>query len=266
MQCVFSLASKLPETYAALVHRWLYEVVGILHRDLSPNNVMYRRTEDGKVYGVLTDFDLSSWTVRLAQDYTKTSQQRTGTPPFMAYGLLEGIDASHLYRHDVESILYIMLILATRYEIQASKEGERERMRVRQELQTLPFSMWFNQPSYEALSSFKYTFLSKALGELDMSPGFEDFRGWLTAIHHSFRRGILAKGFFEVSMGPGSEQSSGGYIPQFDNETLGGHVCYSTLINPARNLKGKLEGLTVRYEPKLASSNVPLPAITKSSV
>ena len=227
---------------------------------------MYRKTEDGKVYGVLTDFDLSSWTVHLAQDYTKTSQQRTGTPPYMACGLLKGTDASHLYRHDVESILYITLMLATRYEIRAPKEGKKGRMQVRQGPQTLPYSMWFNQPSYKALASFKHDFLSNALEELNLSPGFEDFRDWLTALHHSFRRGILAKGFFEINTGLGSEQSGGGGTPQFDNATLGGHVCYSSLINPARNLKGKLEGLTVRYESEPPSSNVPFPGTTKPGV
>ena len=40
--------------------------------------MMYRRKE-GKVYGVLTDFDLSSWTADLTSTYAKTSQQRAGT-------------------------------------------------------------------------------------------------------------------------------------------------------------------------------------------
>jgi hypothetical protein len=33
----------------------------------------------------------------------------------------------------------------------------------------------------------------------------------------------------------------------FDDETLGGHVHYSALIDPTRNLKGKLKGLVIRY-------------------
>ncbi|KAJ6545317.1 hypothetical protein B0H19DRAFT_1380009 [Mycena capillaripes] len=37
---------------------WLFEKANILHRDISRNNLMYRRI-DGKVYGVLNDFDLS---------------------------------------------------------------------------------------------------------------------------------------------------------------------------------------------------------------
>ena len=34
----------------------------------------------------------------------------------------------------------------------------------------------------------------------------------------------------------------------FDNEILGGHVNYSALIGPARNLKGKLRDLVVRFD------------------
>jgi len=142
----FQSASQISYTNASSAHRWLYEQVGILHRDLSLNNIMYRilKEEDAgvtveKVYGMLTDYDLSSWTASLTPDYTKTSQQRTGTPPFMAHGLLKGTDKLHLYRHDVESIFHIMLILATQYEIQAPKEGKGGGVRARQGLKELPY-------------------------------------------------------------------------------------------------------------------------------
>jgi len=110
---------------------------------------MYRVVER-KVYGVLTDYDLASWTRTLRDDYTKTSQQRTGTPPFMAVGLLDGTDALHLYRHDAESRFYIMLILATHYEI---KKGEGGGLRTRQGLQELPYQSWFDQPFYKGLAA-----------------------------------------------------------------------------------------------------------------
>lgn len=59
---------------------------------------MYRII-DGKVRGVLTDYDLASWAASLTSNYTRTLQ------------------------HDVESFVYVMLILATQYEIQAPGEG-----------------------------------------------------------------------------------------------------------------------------------------------
>ena len=107
---------------------------------------MYRRNERGKVCGVLTDFDLLSWRVDLAKDYMMASQQRTGEPLYMAYRLLEGADPSHLYRHDAESMFYIIAMLATRYEIR----GEGKGIQIRQEPVKLPFGQWFNQPSYHS--------------------------------------------------------------------------------------------------------------------
>lgn len=46
-------------------------------------------------------------------------------------------------------------------------------------------------------------------------------------------------------------KQAGGEVtsPEFDEETLGGHLTYSVLVNPARHLTGKLKGLVVRYDP-----------------
>lgn len=236
---------------------------GILHRDLSLSNIMYRivweENEVGviekKACGVLTDFDLASWTDDLKKDYTKTSQQRTGTPPFMAYGLLRGSDALHLYRHDLESLFYIMLILATHYEIQLPTEEEEGGLHMRQGLEELPYEMWFDQPSYRTLASLKYDFLSGS-ERLDLSPDFEDFRNWLGRLRRSFRKGFRAKQIHEELTAHSepmtqSDESEDEAESEFDDETLGGRVDYSTLISPVRKLKGKLEGLTIRYDPSL---------------
>ena len=211
-----------------------------------------------KVCGVLTDFDLSSWTEDLNEDYSKTSQQRTGTPPFMAYGLLRGLDALHMYRHDLESLFYIMLILATHYEIRLPTEEEEGGLRMRQGLKKLPYQTWFDQPSYETLASSKHSFLSDA-GGLNLSPAFKDFRNWLWHIHRSFEEGINAKRIhknellaWEMRQGDESENEA---APGFDDETLGGHVDYSSLISPVRRPKGELEGLIIRYDPSRSISN-----------
>ena len=236
------------------------------------NNIMYRMIE-GTAHGVLTDYDLSSWTASLTLDYSKTSQQRTGTPPFMAYGLLDGRDAIHLYRHDVESLFYIMLILATHYEFEAPKrkkgrrvqirpgEGVRTRqgggvrpqqgIRIRLGLKELPYRAWFNQPSCKALADSKHVFISD-MQDFKLSPTFEDFRGWLEDIHQSFRRGILSRRIYLedlVYLQRQNGRPKGETVPAFDDETLAGHVSYSALIDPVRNLKGNLADLVVRYDP-----------------
>jgi len=254
----FPFTPWLQWTHAELVHRWLFEHAGILHRDLSMNNIMYRIVE-GQVHGVLTDYDLSSWTTSLTSDYTKTSQQRTGTPPFMASGLLNGTDAIHLYRHDVESLFYIMLILAAHYEIQAPKKGEDGGVWTREGLKALPYQEWFDQPSYKALAFFKQGFFSN-LEHLNLSPTFEDFRSWLWDLRVSFRRGIRSKQTYEEDL-VALQRKQGGVsegegIPTFDDETLGGHISYSALIDPARNAQGKLKGLRIRYDPKSPPTGV----------
>ena len=199
-----------------------------------------------KVCGVLADFDLASWTKTLNEDYTKTSQQRTGTPPFMAYGLLNGSDPLHLYRHDLESLFYIMLILTTHYEIEAPQDGEEGGIRTRDKR---PYGKWFNRQSYQDLASFKQTFFQE-LDDLDISPDFEDFRGWLSDLQLVFLGGIRSQGVYRER----KRRNGGLNTPVFDHETLGGHVDYSALINPVRELKGKLKGLIIRYDPPLSTS------------
>ncbi|KAF8874970.1 hypothetical protein BD779DRAFT_228936 [Infundibulicybe gibba] len=87
-------------------YRWLFDECRIRHSDISINNLMYRR-EGGHNHGVLNDFDL----VGRRGDFTgPQSRQRTGTKQFMAYDLLNPHKShSHFYRHDLESILYVMV-------------------------------------------------------------------------------------------------------------------------------------------------------------
>ena len=204
-----------------------------------------------EVHGVLTDYDLSSWTASLTSNYTKTSQQRTGTPPFMARGLLDGSDTLHLYRHDVESLFYIILILATRYEIEAPKKGKDGGVRMRQGLNVLPYQAWFDQPSYEDLAESKQAFISN-IRRLNLSPTFEDFRGWLVKLQRSFGRGFMAKQ--QPLLEDRTDSNDEDTPAAVDDETLGGHVNYSALVGPVSILKGKLEDLVIRYLPPPSTS------------
>jgi len=219
---------------------------------------MYRRVKvknatgvvEEKVCGVLTDYDLSSWTRSLTEDYTKTSQQRTGTPPFMAHGLLDGSDNLHLYRHDAESIFYIMLILATHYEIQAPTKGKGGGARVRKG--NLSFQDWFDAPNYNMLGGIKSDFFTKRK-VFEVSPSFKDFRCWLLQLQKSFGLGSGAKQqqkYMEPEESFGEDTFGENTPPAtFDEETLGGHVTYNALISPARRLTGELKGLVIRYPP-----------------
>ena len=96
--------------------------------------------------------------------------------------------------------------------------------------------------------------------DLDLSPAFEDFRDWLWHLRLSFLRGMRSRLTHEESIavlrheGGGSENQA---APEFDDETLGGHVTYSALINSARKLKGELQGLIIRFDPPTSTSDSP---------
>jgi len=160
--------------------------------------------------------------------------------------MLDGTDALHLYRHDVESLFYVMVILATHYEIEVPKKDGGGGVQMRGG--KLPFEGWFDEPSYKNLACFKRGFLWE-FEALDLSPTFEDFRGWLVRLRKSFSRGFIAKQQWLEE----EESCDEGTPTPFDDETLGGHVHYSALIGPVRNLKGKLKGLVIRYDCKSPS-------------
>jgi hypothetical protein len=88
---------------------------------------------------------------------------------------------------------------------------------------------------------------------LDLSPTFKDFRSWLLKLRRSFSSGFCAKQQRlredDTREDDTEEPFDEGTPAPFDNETLAGHVTYSSLIRPARHLKGALEGLVVRYDP-----------------
>jgi hypothetical protein len=71
--------------------------------------------KDGKLIGVLNDYDLSS----LANEPGPRGNERTGTVPFMARDLLteEGQrgEIKHLYHHDLESFIWCFGWISLRY-------------------------------------------------------------------------------------------------------------------------------------------------------
>ncbi|KAI0853578.1 FunK1 protein kinase [Daldinia vernicosa] len=85
-------------------HRSLYYDAKILHRDISPGNMIILDGQDeGKPKGVLIDLDSA---IELSER-SETELGITGTRPFMAIGVLKS--ECHTYRHDLESFLYVFL-------------------------------------------------------------------------------------------------------------------------------------------------------------
>ncbi|KAF8429921.1 hypothetical protein BGX38DRAFT_1232623, partial [Terfezia claveryi] len=92
-------------------HRSLYEKAGILHCDVSINNIMRTRINDSSgLKGFLIDLDYAH---QLKPDFSPEQLPcRTGTAPFMALELL--LQESPVYRtwrHDLESFFYVLVWL-----------------------------------------------------------------------------------------------------------------------------------------------------------
>ena len=107
-----------------IVHASLFFQAGILHRDVSVNNIIsvssplatmprtppaiagnFLYTPGTDLYGSLIDLDYATV---LAEQETSRIPERTGTYPFIAIAILQG-SVIHRYRHDLESFLYVLL-------------------------------------------------------------------------------------------------------------------------------------------------------------
>ena len=184
-----------------LVHCWLHDVPGILHCDLSPNNIMCHWIEEmdvegkpkKKVYRVLTNYDLLSWTAQLKKDSTGSSQYWTGTPPFMVLDLFDGLSPTHLYRHDIESPFYVMLLMCCcdTFSLVESKTEEPLQLAM-QQTTNLPYQHWFDEHSYETLGNCKSAFFS-AFQAIKLPSTYKDFYPWLSGLQFQFSGRFQAK-------------------------------------------------------------------------
>ena len=99
------MRDRIQHPLPLLGHRSLIEA-GILHRDVSINNVMIAknpRKNDPK--GFLIDLDLA----KLSDSTVRSgAPHRTGTMQFMAIEVLRRT-APHSWRHDLESFFYVLI-------------------------------------------------------------------------------------------------------------------------------------------------------------
>ncbi|KAK0239568.1 hypothetical protein EDD85DRAFT_880871 [Armillaria nabsnona] len=208
---------KTPREYAqvlvdiAQIHKWVYDHPRILHRDISMGNIMWRQNRLGIICGVLNDFDLSSY----RDDLGATSRHRTGTRPYMSFELLrndkEGRPPQHLYRHDLESILYAVLLLTRCHQLDGTlPEGGSQLVRV-----ACPkLDGWVHLPC-DRLQSEKELFFTTSDPKIEPTTTFKEFKPWLKRLYDMFRTGIRAQSDFfdQLRAAYGRRRQSTGFAP-----------------------------------------------------
>lgn len=165
-------APELAESFRDIFncYRWLYEYPKVLHRDISVHNLMLRK-KSGKVYGVLNDFDLSVTT----NINNTSSKQRTGTQPFMAIDLLQPDPPVHKYRHDLESMFYVLVWITSRFD-----SGE--------EIIDPPLQEWADYGGATLVEKKSSSIISEPPPPM---PKFEPLERWVVSMHVMvFQRGL----------------------------------------------------------------------------
>ncbi|KAK0476419.1 hypothetical protein IW261DRAFT_1367795 [Armillaria novae-zelandiae] len=234
------------------VHRWVYDHAKIIHRDISMTNLMWRK-RNGIICGVLNDFDLSSYRDRKSA----SALRRTGTGPYYAYDLLEKDPPVHIYRHDVESIFNVLVLMCCRYEIQTTSAPEGKDQLVH--VPSVPFESWYDM-SYRQLWNEKRAFFTNESQDRDtllpVSVSFSEFKTWLTDLYDLISDGFCSRIFFVRSVNSRKNDLIARFLgvrkseaapPQFDDATLGGFVDYEPFFTVMRYFVG--QDLVVKYDP-----------------
>ncbi|KAJ1680187.1 hypothetical protein EV182_000512, partial [Spiromyces aspiralis] len=91
-------------------HSAIFNECGILHRDISTNNILVVRPESGHVRAMLIDFDCA---VDMEGSEGEARTEVMGTPPFMSVLNLEDSSVKRTALDDWESLLYMVCWLDT---------------------------------------------------------------------------------------------------------------------------------------------------------
>ncbi|KAJ3794605.1 hypothetical protein GGU11DRAFT_291766 [Lentinula aff. detonsa] len=193
-------------------HHWVRKCAQIFHRDISKGNFMVRE-KDGRKYGVLNDWDLAIW---INNEHAKpTSLIRTGTRPYMAHEQHSfDWEGPHEYRHDLESIFYVTLLLVCLYSNPNEKVPHPNTKRFR-------YEEWHWRDD-EFLYDKKSSVVRAAPFTPPVSPFFSGFRPWLTELQQRLLLGFMHLKI-HITQAAKQEVRQPNKLPTFDMETLGGH-------------------------------------------
>ncbi|KAJ2418461.1 hypothetical protein GGF41_005045, partial [Coemansia sp. RSA 2531] len=127
---------------------------GILHRDISPNNILVFRGADGIARGMLIDLDCAIDIDQEKREKRKGRVKRkemTGTLPYMSINNLSGSIVEHTSLDDWESMLCVICWFATLGTISGKRRGD-------EELARCPIGKWRQGSTDEMLTAKRYAF------------------------------------------------------------------------------------------------------------
>lgn len=194
------------------------------------------RVRRGRRCGVLNDFDLSSRRDRKGP----SSNQRTGTRPYMAHELhVDNSEPTPLYRHDLESLFYVLLILTCAYDIIEKPQQGSSALTVGEDLR---FYKWISMTDSQLLLE-KYALLyAKGVEPPETTKSFMYLQPWVAGLRSLLGHGFSASG--QADRDQASVMSSEKLAPwvrkseapapkpvPFDTETLNGNVTYAKFFS-----------------------------------
>ncbi|KAF9021085.1 hypothetical protein BDZ89DRAFT_1163943 [Hymenopellis radicata] len=217
------------------VHRWIYDYPRIMHRDLSQGNIMWH-VRKGRICGVLNDFDLSSY--RGASG--GSSKQRTGTRPYMAHELHDldtnGDPPVHLYRHDLESIFYVIILLTCAYALNTELSDSGSYLHA---VKSSPCRLWLSMTDTQ-LYKEKCVLITDLNGRSipDPDDSFKGFAVWINQIHAQFEMGMINKARARRAAATAAllddedmdVDDNPPAVAVFDEATLDGAVSYASIL------------------------------------
>ncbi|KAJ2485003.1 hypothetical protein IWW37_006056, partial [Coemansia sp. RSA 2050] len=132
-------------------HSAIVKHCGILHRDISDNNVLVYRANNGIARGVLIDFD---YAIEVKPGSRENRKEMTGTFPFMSINNLMTSDVERTSLDDWESMVCLICLYATL----GTVSGKR---RTYEDLAGFPIRFW-RDDSLEMVLNFKRLHLSES--------------------------------------------------------------------------------------------------------